>query len=466
MVRKKISVRALNAGKKRPKEDQYQRAERRARRRLEANPKDLDALARLARALLRQHRLDEAYGVYSRVAREDPDHRDAHAALAALKCKFGQVDEGRALLEAYFERCPFRSAIPEGVEGRPALLKIRGFDKTKITLGARNNGSTKWKMRGGHFSTRFLLPDPDFAVHTYTITKHNIRDATTVPPHDLILNTIAEADVEGASLATLQSYLDQNPDVPLINRPEQILKTTRDGNFQRLQGFEGLRFPRTMRLAMTGQDAATLARELEELGFDYPLLLREVGTQTGRTFGLIEGKKDLERYVRRGLHGTWYAIKYHEILFQGRYFRKLRLFCIDGVFYPVVCHIDQIWNVHGGNRKEMMRGSEELMGEEKRFLADWRSYVGARAADGFERLMGEVGLDFFGADFTLDPDGNAFIYELNAAMRHSFDHAQNFPYKLPYDQAITDAFSTMVSSRLQKAFAVRTAHLRSHQPVE
>ena len=451
MARKKLSVRALAKARERPEEDQYQKAEKKARARLERNPNDAGAVAGLARALLRQHRLDEAFGVYSRVAREDPESRDAHSALAALMCKFGQVDEGRALLEAYYLRCPYRSVVPDGAADRPALLKIRGFDKTKITLGARNNGSTKWKMRGGHFSTRFLLPEPAFMVHTYTITGDNIADTETVPPHDLILNTIAEADVEGASLASLQRYLDQHPDVPLINRPGQILKTTRDRNFERLQGFEGLRFPRTMRLRMTGQDAVAVASELEELGFDYPVLLREVGTQTGRTFDLIESFKDLERYIRDGLHGTWYAIKYHQILFQERYFRKLRLFCIDGTYYPVVCHIDQIWNVHGGNRKEMMRGSEELMGEEKRFLADWRSYVGTRAADGFDRLVGEVGLDFFGVDFTLDPDGNAFIYELNAAMRHSFDHARNFSYKMPYDQAITDAFTRMVTDRLRTA---------------
>ena len=445
----KIKVRALNARKSKSPEDQYQKAERKARAALRSRPDDFEALTKLARALLRQGRLDEAQQAYARVIDHDPSHRDAHCAMAALLCKAGEVKSGRRLMREYFARCPVRTSIPQGAADRPALLKIRGFDKTRIVLGERTNGSTKWKMRGGHFTTKFLLPEPGFAVHMLTITEENILQQGAVPPHDVILNTIAEADVEGASLATLQRYCDREPTVPLINRPEQILKTTRDRNFQRLQGHDGIRFPRTVRLSMQGQDAESVAKELGDLGFTYPLLLREVGTQTGRTFGLIEGLKDLERYIRTGLHGAWYAIQYQPILFQDRYFRKLRLFCIDGVFYPVVCHIDQIWNVHGGNRKEMMRGSEALMAEERRFLADWRSYVGPRAANALDGIIEEVGLEFFGIDFTIDPEGNVFIYELNAAMRHSFDHSRNFPYKLPYDEAITEAFTRMIDQRLR-----------------
>jgi hypothetical protein len=36
---------------------------------------------------------------------------------------------------------------------------------------------------------------------------------------------------------------------------------------------------------------------------------------------------------------------------------------------------------------------------------------------------------------------------MNPAMRHSFEHAQNFPYLMPHAQRITDAFQAMVTSR-------------------
>ncbi|MDA1311232.1 MAG: hypothetical protein O2985_16710, partial [Proteobacteria bacterium] len=194
--------------------------------------------------------------------------------------------------------------------------------------------------------------------------------------------------------------------------------------------------------------ADTVARMIGDLDFTFPFLIRQVGTQTGRSFALIKSRDDLDGYVGAALNATYFVINYRPILWNGRLFRKLRLFSIDGEYFPVVCHLDQVWNVHGGNRKTMMLNDEVLMAEEKRFLKDWRSYVGAQNVTCLEEVKTRVNLEFFGVDFTLDEEGKIFIYELNPAMRHSFDHGRNFPYKLPYDHAISDAFGTMIQRRL------------------
>ena len=34
-------------------------------------------------------------------------------------------------------------------------------------------------------------------------------------------------------------------------------------------------------------------------------------------------------------------------------------------------------------------------------------------------------------------------------MRHAFDHGKNFPYKLPYDHAVSEAFEAMAEARLR-----------------
>ena len=191
------------------------------------------------------------------------------------------------------------------------------------------------------------------------------------------------------------------------------------------------------------------------MGFERPFIIRETGTQTARSTALIEAPAALDAYLARRPGREFYLIDYHRILWRGEYFRKLRLFRIEDRFFPVVCHLDKVWNVHGGNRKEIMRGDEALMAEERRFLADWRDFVGAANADRLERLAELVGLEFFGVDFTIDDAGAIFVYELNAAMRHSFDHAKVFPYKLPYDQATTEAFTAMVDRRAAAAAAAQ-----------
>ena len=425
--------------------------EREARRLIQADDKDLRARANLADALMSQDRLQEASLEFAKVAVVDQSHGAAHKGLAAIANHFGHPRRGRRIMQDFYERVPVE-LDPYGADrpeaDRPAaIVQIRGFDKTRIILGARSDGSINTKLRGGHFTSKFLLLDPPFQVHRFTIARGNILRPDVMPPHSLLLNTIADADVEGSSLDSLREYLEQNPDTVVINRPEPVTNTARDRNATRLAGIDGLTFPRTHRARFENATPDRVARMVDELEFEFPFLIRRTGTQTGRSFARIKNREDLDTYVGERLNSTYFLIEYRKILWKDKLFRKLRLFHIDGEFFPVVCHLDKIWNVHGGNRKTIMRGDEVLMAEEKAFLKDWKSYVGAANVGCIEKVAELTDLEFFGMDFTIDQDGKLFIYELNPAMRHSFDHARNFPYKLPYDQAISNAFQAMILKR-------------------
>ena len=389
---------------------------------------------------------DVAEKKYTDILAADPSNKDAALALAALTTRKGDPDGARAQARDYFERYPLSFDRNPAVAPRPLVFRVRGMDQTLPTIGKRRDGRYKHKLRGGHFSTRYLLPRSRIAQGTLTFTPAGV-DPMLVPPHALLINTIAEPDVERGSLKAFERYLDIAPGSPVINPPVAVWDTARDRNYARLRTHGGVTFPRTERLTLNGATATTLARILDTMGFDRPLILRRTGTQTARSTRLIESPADLEAYAKGGISGEHYAIAYRALLWQGAYFRKLRLFWIDGALYPCVCHLDKVWNVHGGNRKTLMRNDEALMAEEKRFLADWQSYVGAPAADALEDVLRATGLDFCGIDFTLDDAGRPFIYEMNPAMRHSFDHAKNFPYKRPYDEATSEAFARMVERR-------------------
>jgi hypothetical protein len=426
--------------------------EREARRRIQADDKDVRARAALADALLCQDRLQEASLEFAKVAVADQLNAPAHKGLAAIANYFGHPRRGRRIMQDFYERAPveldpYGADRPEA-ERPSAIVQIRGFDKTRIMLSSNSNGSISTKLRGGHFTTKFLLLDPPFQVHRFTISRGNISRPDILPPHSVILNTIADADVEGSSLKSLQKYLEDNADAVVINRPERVAETARDRNASRLNDIDGLTFPRTHRYRFENATPDRVARIVDELEFNYPFLIRRTGTQTGRSFARIGSRADLDAYVGERLNSTYFLIDYRKILWKNKLFRKLRLFHIDGEFFPVVCHLDKVWNVHGGNRKTIMRDDETLMAEEKSFLNDWKSYVGARNVTCIEKVAELTGLEFFGMDFTMDQDGSLFIYELNPAMRHSFDHARNFPYKLPHDQAISRAFQAMILKRI------------------
>lgn len=383
--------------------------------------------------------------------RLNPGHYKAVRTLAAMAMQTGAGDQGRALLRDYFQAYPLRSKRLRLAGTRPTLLSVRGFSGSDVIPWRNEDGEITTMFRGGHFSTQFLIAKPDFPEHVYTIAAGNILAADAVPRFDLLLNKIADPDVESETLADLQTYLGRHPETAVINAPAKVFETTREANYRRLRGSPGITFPETHRLRFDHADADLVAATIRRLGLDDgPVILRATGTHTARTTALIRSRADIDTYVGdRPLSGPHYLIRYIDRRWRGDWYRKLRLFCIDGRFYPTVCHIDRVWNVHGGNRKDVMRGNAELMDQEKRFLLDWRAYVGRANADRLETLIDLVGLDFFGIDFNVGPDDDGvLIYEMNPAMRHSYDHARNFPYKMPFDMAITQAFTDMVNARL------------------
>jgi glutathione synthase/RimK-type ligase-like ATP-grasp enzyme len=256
--------------------------------------------------------------------------------------------------------------------------------------------------------------------------------------------------VEAASLKSVSAFLKRNPETAIINHPDKVLLTTRDKNCRRLNKIAGVRFPLTVRMIVDQAMLADPVKRVAELGFDYPVLVRNIGTQTGRTFVKADTPDRLCQTIAERKGEEIYLIQYIETLFRETCYRKMRAFFIGGRIYPVVCHIDDVWNVHGFNRTDVMAQNPWMMDEEKSYLADPRKYLGDTAYEILEELNRIVGLDFTGVDFTIMDDGTFLIYELNPAMRHSFDHARKFPYLRPYFKKISQAFSNMTGDKIAK----------------
>lgn len=367
-----------------------------------------------------------------------------HMTLAALLARRGEGEAARIGLQDFYRRHPLAPPPPHLTPTADRLLYVRGLDKTRPLLGKGSNGRYKAMLRGGHYTLAYLMPPSVMARQRLTLTPETDPAQLNLPPHRVLLNTISDPDIEGGSLATFSTFLAQSPRTRVINHPDVILQTSRDGNYQRLKGLEDVIFPRTCRVDLSMSSVDQRRRALKALDFQPPFILRETGTQTGRTTVLVESWKALNAPAVMALSGPCYAIAFRQHLWRGEFYRKMRLFVIDGRPYPVVCHFDRHWNVHGGNRLHIMKKSEALMALEMRFLRDWQGYVGKRAQAALERVIAATPLQFFGIDFTVTAQGQLFIYELNASMRHSYDHARHFVYKRGYDEATSEAFQKMV----------------------
>lgn len=402
---------------------------------------------RRAAALTGKGEFDEAAATYLRVLELEPDNTTAHIFLSAIRFYCGETELAESMLREGVRRKPF---IIKQCRKEPTarILRVRGVEKSRYTLGRDGKGQYKIKLSGGNFSDTHLTDMDRYETVNFLVRDNNILSCPDIPEFNIIINSIADPDVELKSLATMAEFLRRRGSVPLINHPDRVAETSRDKNYLRLGGIDGIIFPKTVRLTVSGMDGRALINAVAENGFTYPFLVREPGSQTGRTFSIITAPHHLTAYAEERQAEELYFIRYVESLFLGSFFRKMRFFCVDGQLYPVVCHIDVKWNVHGENRAKIMKQNEWMMEDEKSFLADSRNYIGHDQYECLKGLYKLVGLDYFGIDFDITDDGRILIFELNPAMRHHFGHARKFPYLTPHLQAVTDAFNRMIDRKI------------------
>ncbi len=411
--------------------------------------KDIEDLRSLGAILMTAGRFEYAAKIYERIIEAVPDDHDDHIRLASLYYILDRKQQSRDFLLEFFQKHPLtHTASDRDAEPLGKILRFTGYDKTQYKMAPRKDGSFKYYRSGGHFMAQYLLNLSDYDLDTYVVARDNIADQPPAGPHDMILNIIADADTEYNSLKSLEAYLAKTPHPPIVNHPTQVLATTRDNNCDRLNKIAGIRFPRTERFTLAENEATGLANQIEAAGFSYPLIIRQTGTHTAITTELVTNRPALDAYLAGATGNSFYVIEFVENASDAGHYTKMRFFAIDGRLYPVVHHIDEVWNVHGGNRKTFMAQHDWMLEKERRFMDDPASVIGQSAYALLETLPGIIGLDFFGFDFTLLEDGTILIFELNPAMRHSYAHADNFPYLKRHMDAIGDAFTTMVNQKI------------------
>lgn len=276
----------------------------------------------------------------------------------------------------------------------------------------------------------------------------NLSRAKKLPDHALIINSVTDPDFQPKALDMVATYLEDRREVLLVNDPRQVAKTTRDANYKRFGKWDGVRVLVTIRAAIDDGLIAELGRKLDEWELTFPVIVRNTGIHSGRSVVRVENASELADALRMRLGSEVYLIQFVASYFRDQWFRKMRVFFIGGEIYPVVHHIDDFWNVHGTNRLEIMAKLSWMTDIERAFVSDCRAFLGDDVYGRLAKIGSEIGLDFFGIDSAVTEDGAILIYELNPTMRHSFDHAKNFPYLIEPYREIAAAFNRMLAAKI------------------
>lgn len=413
---------------------------------------DVDVLNAYGSLLLKIGQFEQATEIFHKCKALNPNDYESGLALSSLARMKGNHLEAKALLKPAIEAHPVITENENELsQQQPTILRIRGIEDAAYSILRSSDGTSKKLLRGGHFAISDLLDDENYNMVLFNVFENNVDtlNVNEFPKFDLMLNTIACPDSKQASLLAAARFTDRYPDIPIMNHPRQVLETSRIRNSLRLNTIPGVKFPKTEKIWWSGDNLDEIIKTIFGWGFEFPFIVRKVGSQTGQSVALV----DNEQALRQHFHDSptdreYYIIQFQDCRIRRNVYHKMRLFFIDGTLYPVANVFNDTWDIHSGDRYSVMDKNEWMQAEERAFLGDTCGYLGCENFNRLHRIYDIIKLDFFGIDLTILPDGTIFIFELNAAMRHNFDHAGNFPYTRPYLEKISNAFAQMVKDRL------------------
>jgi glutathione synthase/RimK-type ligase-like ATP-grasp enzyme len=351
-------------------------------------PRDPIALVNFAQLQTERGESDAAIAIYTAVLEKKPDFLHAHLGLAKIYGARGDV----ARMQAHFERAfaePKTWSFPYRGAGPPlqVLLLVSAF--------------------GGDMVTNLFFDDR--VVQKAVLLADSVRGELSVPPYHVLFNAIGDADRSAASLECAVAIAAASP-AAVINQPAAVLQTGRVEMMQRLRGIDGIRVPRTQRIARAELSAAALT----ERGFTFPLLVRSPGHHAGDHFALVPDAAALEACAATLPGAELLAIEYLDARGPDGAVRKYRVVWVDGQLYPVHAAIAPQWKVHYFSADMTDRADHRA--EEAEFLDDIVAVTGRRGLRALAEICALMELDYCGVDFGVDRDGTILIFEANATM--------------------------------------------------
>lgn len=287
----------------------------------------------------------------------------------------------------------------------------------------------------GNTPVEFLFKDCAYQTSILSLLPGSQPDiALLAQEADVVVNLVSDAD-QGAAVLPLAMDIARSLGKPVVNDPARIQNTTRDATARALADVEGCRVPRTIRIA-AGEGLP------DGLELAFPLLARQAGMHGGDVFEKLDDVAALVAFLAAHADHDRYVIDYIDYRSADGLFRKYRFLFVGEEILPYHLAIGDGWKLHRDST-EMVHHAW-MQDEEERFLRTPEQVFGVPHYQALRIIRDRIGLDYFGIDCGLDPDGHLVVFEVNASM---LVHDQNpeFPYKDLYIRRIKVAFDGMLA---------------------
>ena len=293
-------------------------------------------------------------------------------------------------------------------QGPPALLYLVGSDSdTRLVFGPDPIPVT------GSSDLNQLI-DRGTPYHLMHVTRNFFKQAPGRPnllTFRTAVNLVTDPDQNPKVLGNIARLL-RGFGGRIVNRPEAVLRSTRDQVARLLTGIPGLIVPKTLRFRAATPEIA--GRFISRSTLEFPALLRRAGTHTGEFIGMF-GTAD-EAANALALTGDHILTEFVDFASADGLYRKYRVIFIGE--QPIFRHVlvSDHWNVHASDRMRFMASRPALIEEEERALAAPFAGLPANAQETLRQVRERMPLDFFGIDFAVAPSGELLLFEANATM--------------------------------------------------
>lgn len=372
------------------------------------------ALNGLGSLHVRAGRFPQARDCFERVLAHDSADMAAHAAMYELEQIDGNNPKALYHQRRILERKTLFSEYAPQEQRRLLALVVPGDWQANVPVD-------------------FLIDRRTTTLHKLYLLSPEQCGAAQIPQADVVFVAIGESD-EAVEALSLASVLLKRIGLPYINDPHRILETNRVRVARNLAGIPDVHVPATSRVRR---------EHLQPELLEFPLIVRPVGSQAGYGLARIADAKELAAYLEGVAADTFYVMPFIDFRSPDGYYRKYRIIVVDGVPYPYHLAISPNWMIHYYNAP--MRETAWMRDEEAAFLNDFERVFPEPLQRAFREVARVMGLEYFGIDCSIDPQGRLLIFEADPAMIvHAGDEPHLFAYKQPHVQRIFDAFQKLL----------------------
>jgi glutathione synthase/RimK-type ligase-like ATP-grasp enzyme len=425
---------------------------------LQREPSHVGSLINLGNLLLAAREIPEARRIYELAVAQHPDHPPCRASLGNLLIKVGEPASARDHFEYALQIDPdYRPAHAGlsfvlgdlGEPERAAWHRRKAFQDRCVVIAPYRGEKPPITIlelistTGGNIRTDEFLSDRVF--QRILVTTEFYDSKTVLPPHQLVVNAIGEADGASAALTGALAVL-ANTAAPVINPPAAVLATGRCDIAHRLAHIPGVISATTASMPREHLLASDAGATLNRQGFTFPLLLRTPGFHGGEHFLRVETIDDLKPTVAQLPGDELFVIQYLDARGSDGSSRKYRVMMVDGRLYPLHVAISSNWKIHYYTAD--MADHPHHRAEDAAFLEDMPTVLGPRAMTALQHIQNTLGLDYGGVDFGLNERGDVLLFEANATMAVIVpDKDQRWDYRRPATERIYTAVWKMLINR-------------------